>query len=39
MIGSVQALMIAEMPATTLREAILSHPAMVEGFNVLVAAV
>jgi pyruvate/2-oxoglutarate dehydrogenase complex dihydrolipoamide dehydrogenase (E3) component len=39
MIGTVQALMIAEMPATTLRDAVLSHPTMVEGFNALFAAV
>jgi pyruvate/2-oxoglutarate dehydrogenase complex dihydrolipoamide dehydrogenase (E3) component len=39
MIGTVQALMVAEMPATTLRDAVLSHPTMVEGFNALFAAV
>jgi probable pyridine nucleotide-disulfide oxidoreductase len=38
MIGTVQALMIAGMPATKLRDAVLSHPTMVEGFNSLFAA-
>ena len=38
MIGTVQAFMIAGMPATKLRDAILSHPTMVEGFNALFAA-
>jgi len=38
MIGAAQAVMIAEMPATTLRDAVLSHPTMVEGFNALFAA-
>ena len=38
MIGTVQALMIAQKPATTLRDAVLSHPTMVEGFNALFAA-
>jgi pyruvate/2-oxoglutarate dehydrogenase complex dihydrolipoamide dehydrogenase (E3) component len=38
MIGTVQAVLIAEMPATTLRDAVLSHPTMVEGFNALFAA-
>ena len=38
MIGTVQAVMIAKMPATTLRDAVLSHPTMVEGFNALFAA-
>jgi probable pyridine nucleotide-disulfide oxidoreductase len=38
MIGTVQAVMIAKMPATTLRDAVLSHPTMVEGFNSLFAA-
>ena len=38
MIGSVQAIMIAKMPATALRDAVLSHPTMVEGFNALFAA-
>ena len=39
MIGTVQAIMVAEMPAITLRDAVLSHPTMVEGFNALFAAV
>lgn len=38
MIGTVQAAMIAEMPATMLRDAVLSHPTMVEGLNALFAA-
>jgi len=38
MIGTVQAFMIAGMPATKLRDAVLSHPTMVEGFNALFAA-
>jgi probable pyridine nucleotide-disulfide oxidoreductase len=38
MIETVQATMIAEMPATMLRDAVLSHPTMVEGFNSLIAA-
>jgi pyruvate/2-oxoglutarate dehydrogenase complex dihydrolipoamide dehydrogenase (E3) component len=38
MIGTVQAVMIAKMPATALRDAVLSHPTMVEGFNALFAA-
>jgi pyruvate/2-oxoglutarate dehydrogenase complex dihydrolipoamide dehydrogenase (E3) component len=38
MIGTVQAVMIAKMPASTLRDAVLSHPTMVEGFNALFAA-
>lgn len=38
MIGTVQAFMMAGMPATKLRDAILSHPTMVEGFNSLFAA-
>jgi pyruvate/2-oxoglutarate dehydrogenase complex dihydrolipoamide dehydrogenase (E3) component len=38
MIGTVQAVMIAKMPATMLRDAVLSHPTMVEGFNSLFAA-
>ena len=38
MIGTVQAFMIAGMPATKLRDAILSHPTMVEGFDALFAA-
>ncbi len=38
MIGTVQAAMMAQMPATTLRDAVLSHPTMVEGFNAVLAA-
>jgi pyruvate/2-oxoglutarate dehydrogenase complex dihydrolipoamide dehydrogenase (E3) component len=38
MIGTAQAVMMAQMPATTLRDAVLSHPTMVEGFNALFAA-
>ena len=38
MIGTVQAVMIAGMPAAKLRDAVLSHPTMVEGFNALFAA-
>ena len=38
MIGAVQAVMIAGLPAATLRDAVLSHPTMVEGFNALFAA-
>jgi pyruvate/2-oxoglutarate dehydrogenase complex dihydrolipoamide dehydrogenase (E3) component len=38
MIGTVQAFMIAEMPAARLRDAVLSHPTMVEGFNALFAS-
>jgi pyruvate/2-oxoglutarate dehydrogenase complex dihydrolipoamide dehydrogenase (E3) component len=38
MIGTVQAVMIAGMPADKLRDAVLSHPTMVEGFNALFAA-
>ena len=38
MIGTVQAVMVAQLPATTLRDAVLSHPTMVEGFNALFAA-
>ena len=38
MIGTVQAVMMVHMPATTLRDAVLSHPTMVEGFNALFAA-
>jgi probable pyridine nucleotide-disulfide oxidoreductase len=38
MIGTVQAVMIAKLPAATLRDAVLSHPTMVEGFNALLAA-
>jgi pyruvate/2-oxoglutarate dehydrogenase complex dihydrolipoamide dehydrogenase (E3) component len=37
MIGAAQAAMIAGMPATKLRDAVLSHPTMVEGFNALFA--
>jgi pyruvate/2-oxoglutarate dehydrogenase complex dihydrolipoamide dehydrogenase (E3) component len=37
MIGTAQAVMIAKMPATTLCDAVLSHPTMVEGFNALFA--
>jgi pyruvate/2-oxoglutarate dehydrogenase complex dihydrolipoamide dehydrogenase (E3) component len=37
MIGTVQAVMVAKMPATALRDAVLSHPTMVEGFNALFA--
>jgi pyruvate/2-oxoglutarate dehydrogenase complex dihydrolipoamide dehydrogenase (E3) component len=38
MIGTVQAFMIGGLPATKLRDAVLSHPTMVEGFNSLFAA-
>lgn len=38
MIGTVQALMMTQKPATMLRDAVLSHPTMVEGFNALFAA-
>jgi internalin A len=38
MIGTVQAFMIAKVPATMLRDAVLSHPTMVEGFNALFSA-
>jgi probable pyridine nucleotide-disulfide oxidoreductase len=38
MIGTVQAVMVAHLPATALRDAVLSHPTMVEGFNALFAA-
>jgi probable pyridine nucleotide-disulfide oxidoreductase len=38
MIGTVQAVMMAGLPATALRDAVLSHPTMVEGFNALFAA-
>jgi probable pyridine nucleotide-disulfide oxidoreductase len=37
MIGTVQAVMTAGLPATTLRDAVLSHPTMVEGLNALFA--
>ena len=33
MLGTVQMAMIADLPFTSLRDAILSHPTMVEGFN------
>jgi hypothetical protein len=38
MISTVQAVMIAQLPATTLRDAVLSHPTVVDGFNALFAA-
>jgi pyruvate/2-oxoglutarate dehydrogenase complex dihydrolipoamide dehydrogenase (E3) component len=38
MIGTVQAVMIAKTPASALRDGVLSHPTMVEGFNALFAA-
>jgi hypothetical protein len=38
MISTVQAVMMAQLPANTLRDAVLSHPTMVEGFNALFAA-
>jgi pyruvate/2-oxoglutarate dehydrogenase complex dihydrolipoamide dehydrogenase (E3) component len=38
MIGTLQAVMVAQRPATALRDAVLSHPTMVEGFNALFAA-
>jgi probable pyridine nucleotide-disulfide oxidoreductase len=38
MIGTVQAAMMAQIPASALRDAVLSHPTMVEGFNALFAA-
>jgi pyruvate/2-oxoglutarate dehydrogenase complex dihydrolipoamide dehydrogenase (E3) component len=38
MIGTVQAYMTAGLPANKLRDAVLSHPTMVEGFNALFAA-
>ncbi len=37
MIGTVQAVMVAGRPASALRDAVLSHPTMVEGFNALFA--
>ena len=37
--GSVQVAMIAGLPYTALREAILTHPTLVEGLNMLFAAV
>jgi probable pyridine nucleotide-disulfide oxidoreductase len=33
MLGTVQMAMIAGLPFTALRDAVLSHPTMVEGFN------
>ncbi len=39
MIGTVQAVMAAGLPATALRDAVLSHPTMVEGFNALFAGI
>ena len=38
MIGTVQEVIMAKLPASTLRDAVLSHPTMVEGFNALFAA-
>jgi probable pyridine nucleotide-disulfide oxidoreductase len=37
MIGTVQEVIMAKLPASTLRDAVLSHPTMVEGFNALFA--
>src|SRR5262249_23173976 len=37
--GSVQIAMIAGLPYTALREAILTHPTLVEGLNFLFAAI
>jgi len=37
MLGAVQMAMIAGLPFTALRDAVLSHPTMVEGFNNLFA--
>jgi hypothetical protein len=37
--GSVQIAMIAGLPYTALREAILTHPTLIEGLNVLFATV
>src|SRR5271166_1490886 len=37
MIGTVQEVIMANLPASTLRDAVLSHPTMVEGFNALFA--
>ena len=37
MLGAVQMTMIAGLPFTTLRDAVLTHPTMVEGFNSLFA--
>ena len=39
MLGAVQMAMIAGLPFTALRDAVLSHPTMVEGFNNLFADV
>jgi pyruvate/2-oxoglutarate dehydrogenase complex dihydrolipoamide dehydrogenase (E3) component len=39
MIGTVQIAMVAGLPATALRDGVLSHPTMVEGFNALFAGV
>ncbi|MBV9673123.1 MAG: mercuric reductase [Verrucomicrobia bacterium] len=39
MIGALQAVMMAGLPAVMLRDAVLSHPTMVEGFNALFATV
>jgi pyruvate/2-oxoglutarate dehydrogenase complex dihydrolipoamide dehydrogenase (E3) component len=38
MIGTVQEAIMAKLPASTLRDGVLSHPTMVEGFNALFAA-
>ena len=37
MLGAVQMTMIAGLPYTALRDAVLAHPTMVEGFNNLFA--
>ena len=37
MLGAVQIVMIAGLPFTALRDAVLTHPTMVEGFNNLFA--
>lgn len=37
MLGAVQMTMIAGLPFTALRDAVLAHPRMVEGFNSLFA--
>ena len=39
MLGTVQMAMIAGLPFTALRDAVLSHPTMVEGFNSLFAGI
>ena len=39
MLGAVQMAMIAELPFAALRDAVLSHPTLVEGFNNLFANV